>query len=276
MPIPNQTVNLLSQNRSYDLKCFLDKFLSADGRSTFLFPGWIVWFPMDMVNQFRISAFAASLLNAAAAICMLLFLRPGLVPLDVEERMSFIASNALLWKLTWGLWVLAALSLICFFIHWAWALDRLSGGKYRGLFIFGALAGSLGMIPDTLAETLYLSLIPKLATDAARTSDPLLHQLISSEFMKWEYLSSMFTGFLGNGFYCVGGLTLNLVAFKVPQFPKFWAFAGLPIWVFGFGLTLASFMGSILGLQIFTALTMISYIVWSGALSLFFLAKESS
>jgi hypothetical protein len=225
---------------------------------------------MDIIKQFRLSAFVAAGINLIAATAMLVFLRPGLVPLKVEERISYIASNEMIWKFTWGLWILAALSLICFFLHWAWTLDNFSQKKYRGLIIFGALAGSLGMIPDTIAETFYISVIPRLAIETIQSSDPLLVNIIHREFVEWEFLATMLTGFLGNGFYCVGGLTLSLVSLKVSQFPKFWALAGLPIWFFGFGLTLSSFIGSIFGLQVFTALTMISFIAWSGLLSLFF------
>jgi hypothetical protein len=230
---------------------------------------------MDIVKQFRLSAFIAAGINLIAAIAMLLFLRPGLVSLEVMERISYVAANSLLWKMTWGLWILAALSLICFFIHWAWLLDRFSQKQYRGIIIFGALVGSLGMIPDTIAETFYLSIIPKLANEASRISDPQQLTLIHGEFTKFEFLATTLTGLLGNGFYCVGGLTLSLVSVNTSDFPKFWAYAGLPIWLFGFGLTIASFFSSILGLQIFTALTMISFIAWCGLISLFIRIKQT-
>ncbi|MGV7220469.1 MAG: hypothetical protein ACQ9MH_02940 [Nitrospinales bacterium] len=230
---------------------------------------------MDIIKQFRFSAFIAAGINLLAAMAMLLFLRPGLVPMEVTERISYIVANTLLWKMTWGLWILAALSLICFFIHWAWMLDQFSQKKCRGIIIFGALVGSLGMIPDTVAETLYLSIIPKLANEASQISDTQQLRLIHGEFMKFEFLASTLTGLLGNGFYCVGGLTLSLVSVNVSDFPKFWAYAGLPIWLFGFGLTIATFFNSILGLEIFTALTMISFIAWSGLLSLFIHIKKS-
>jgi hypothetical protein len=230
---------------------------------------------MDIIKQFRISAFIAAGINLLAALAMLLFLRPGLVPLEVAERISYIVSNFMLWKMTWGLWILAALSLICFFIHWAWLLDRISQKKYRGIIIFGALVGSLGMIPDTIAETFYISIIPQLANEALQISDTQQLTLIHSEFIKFEYLASTLTGLLGNGFYCIGGLTLSLVSITISDFPKFWAYAGLPIWFFGFGLSMASFFNSILGLQVFTALTMISFIAWSGLLSLFFRVNKS-
>jgi hypothetical protein len=229
---------------------------------------------MDIIKQFRLSAFFAAGINLIAATAMLFFLRPGLVPLDVKERISYIAANPMLWKLTWGLWVLAALSLICFFVHWAWFLDSFSQKKYRGIIIFGALVGSLGMIPDTIAETFYLSIIPNLAKEAVQSNSPQLLNLVHGEFLKWEIIASNLTGFLGNGFYCVGGLTLNLLSIKVSKFPKFWAYAGLPIWFFGFGLSIATFIGSILGLQIFTALTMVAFIAWSGLLSLFIRIKK--
>lgn len=230
---------------------------------------------MGIIKQFRLSAFVTAGMNLIAATAMLVFLRPGLVPLEVKERISYIATNPMLWKLTWGLWILAALSLICFLIHWSWVLDHFSQKKYRGIIIFGALVGSLGMIPDTIAETFYLSIIPNLANEATQSNNAQLLIQIHGEFVNWEYLASNLTGFLGNGFYCVGGLTLNLVSIKISNFPKFWAYAGIPVWLFGLGLSIATFIGSILGLQVFTALTMISFIAWSGLLSLFFNTKNN-
>ena len=47
---------------------------------------------MDIIKQFRLSAFVAAAINLFAATAMLRFLSPGLVPLEVEERISYIVA----------------------------------------------------------------------------------------------------------------------------------------------------------------------------------------
>ena len=108
-------------------------------------------------SLFKRSALFAALVNGAAAGGMLMLLKPGLLPPEAAmDRLAYIAANPWPWKLVWGSWIAAALCLIFLFAQWGALLDRWSAGDCRGPIVFGVLAGALGMIPDTLAEVLYL------------------------------------------------------------------------------------------------------------------------
>src|SRR5215831_99140 len=118
-------------------------------------------------NLRRVSR-ATSMLNLLASILLALSLNRALNPgLPLEIKLHELAQPAATWAGSWLVWMLAAISLILFFVHWGYLLDHFSQGKDRAWIIFGVLLGSLGMIPDTLAETLYLGTLPRLAKQAA-------------------------------------------------------------------------------------------------------------
>lgn len=200
-----------------------------------------------------------------------MLLKPGLLPPEAAmDRLAYIAANPWPWKLVWGSWIAAALCLIFLFAQWGALLDRWSAGDCRGPIVFGVLAGALGMIPDTLAEVLYLHHIPLLAREAVETSDPARQQQLLTSFQTLEPLLAMLTGFLGNGFYTIGGWTLNLVSLRVGRFPRGLAVAGLPIWCSSTALSASTVAGWTAGVTLFTALTMATFVLWAAAVGLFF------
>lgn len=225
------------------------------------------------IKSFKNAALIAVVINSLASGVLFFILRPGLdSSIQISERLSYIHHYRLLWVTSWCIWILAAVSLIYFFVHWGVLLEKLSQGKHRTKVIFGVLIGTLGMIPDTIAETLYTGLLPRLAEQGISILGS-GSRLAVLEFFNWEQVGILLTGFLGNGFYCIGGLTLNLVALNIKRFPRKWALACLPVWIFSFTLSVAALIGSTLGLMITTALTMASFVLWTGCVGFFFPEK---
>lgn len=224
---------------------------------------------MKTITILRRAALVATLANLVAAFVMLLFLSPGLEQaLPARERLDYIAEHGTIWIFSWGLWILAALTLIFLMLNWAWHLNSLeSGRRGRPIIIFGALVACLGLIPDTMAETLFIAVLPGLASQLSLADAPLREQIIS-DFMMWENLATHFTGFLGNGFYSLGGLVLQLVSFRSGALPVLPRYFGFVVWISGFMLSLATLLGWHFGVVFFTGLTMISFVLWSGMLSL--------
>jgi len=201
---------------------------------------------------------------------MLFFLAQGLdAAWPIETRLLYITNHQVLWTVCWIAWIFAAVSLIYFLVNWGILLEHLATESMRPKIVFGVLISALGMIPDTIAETLYIGLIPQLANNAkvnlAGSPSGAFH-----EFAMWQQCINLITGFLGNGFYCVGGLTLALISLKTKPFPKKWALASFPIWLVGFGLSVAALLDHNAMLKFTTAFTMVAFVVWAACLGIFF------
>ncbi len=212
------------------------------------------------VRHFKRSALIAAVINGIAALLMLVALRDGLLPsIDINIRVAYINDHPLLWKLSWCCWIFAAISLIYFFIQWGLWLDEHSQRKNRTLLVPGVLIGCLGLAADTIAEILYIAYIPQLA-----------RALLIPELERLEPFVAMMTGFLGNGLYCIGGLFLTTAALKSLQPVRRWFAMSLPVWIFGLGLSWSAFTESAMGMQVTTALTMTTFIIWAGCIGFFF------
>lgn len=221
---------------------------------------------MKSLSSFRKAIALCLFFNALASIAMLLILRQG-VDSDIEllTRVRYLAENPVLWRLSWLLWIMAAISLIYFLVHWGVFLDS---PAHRSKIIFGVIVACLGMVPDTLAETLYIGLLPKMATTILQTPESLRLPLLDN-FVQWQWALTLMTGFLGNGFYCLGGFTLNCISLGVENFPKKIALIGFPVWIFALGLSVST-----IGLWrdwmiVSTALTMGAFILWLLVLLIF-------
>ncbi|MEP6694433.1 MAG: hypothetical protein ABJB39_07300 [Chloroflexota bacterium] len=87
-------------------------------------------------------------LNFAAAFALLFVLAPA-TPLvaDPVQRLTYIGTHLLEWRLGWLTWIAAALSLLSF--DWWWR-DRVNGSYYA------LILGALGLIADVTAELILI------------------------------------------------------------------------------------------------------------------------
>lgn len=198
---------------------------------------------------------------------MVFCLVPGLDPaLHTSVRLFYVEDHRVAWTLSWLVWIGAALSLVYFLTAWGAWLKRGTEERFHAAARFGALVGALGLVPDTIAETLYIGIVPRFA-GMIPSGPPEAVTDVLNQFAIWETAATFFTGFLGNGLYCVGGLTLTLVSLKAARASRGVFLAGLPTWIFGFGLSAAALFQHEMGLKIFTALTMASFTVFSGLIA---------
>jgi len=203
------------------------------------------------------------MLNFLASILLALSLNRALNPgLPLEIKLHELAQPATTWAGSWLVWMLAAISLILFFVHWGYWLDHFSQGKDRAWIIFGVLLGSLGMIPDTLAETLYLGTLPRLAKQAV-AAGPAEAKAALQSFADWEFSARMLTGFLGNGFYALGGLVLQCLSFRSKALPSFCRYFGFAVWISAVALSAAVLAANTPFIYVSTAMTMGYFVWWS-------------
>ncbi|WP_157369133.1 hypothetical protein [Algicola sagamiensis] len=158
-----------------------------------------------------------------ACILLSVVIRYGMInsPLDFPARYEFIQQNLLIWQLTWLNWMAAAMGLFLF----ACMLSTFVPHSFLKIYAL-ALMG-LGIVPDISAETILAFVLP-YAHQIGET-EPIVRLL--------ENIAIQLSGFIGNGFYNVGGLILNILLFQNAKLPRRILQIGIPAWFFGIALS---------------------------------------
>ncbi|MEO8633307.1 MAG: hypothetical protein ABI466_08095 [Chloroflexota bacterium] len=133
------------------------------------------------------------------------------------QRLVYVGTHLLEWRLAWMTWIAAALSLLWFF--WWWR-DRI-GGPYLPLVF-----GGLGLIADVTAELI-------LIIGGVET------------YAQMSPFAFALTGGVANGLYTLGGIGLTLRT-PLRPFERAWAAA---MWTAGILLSI----GALANIPIITA-----------------------
>jgi hypothetical protein len=186
-----------------------------------------------------VSAFACAALNAGAALAMVLFLAPGLMP--SSQRLDFIREYSTPWRAAWGLWIVTALSLAVFYA----ALRGATGGPRAAVWIAVA-----GLVPDIGAEVIYIAAYPTLTVAA---------------LPRFDRLCALLSATLGNGAYTVVWHVLSRgMPFRALAWPGIAA---------GYGMALAGILYWPPGLIAATAVAIPSFTLWCVLVGCFFWKK---
>jgi hypothetical protein len=170
-------------------------------------------------------------LNFAAAFALLFVLAPA-TPLvaSPEQRLTYVGTHLLEWRLGWMTWIAAALSLLWF--YWWWR-DRVNG-SYMPLVL-----GGLGLVADVTAELI-------LIVGGIET------YITSSPF------AFMLTGGVANGLYTLCGIGLTL-ATRLRSFERIWATV---MWAAGILLSIGAFTNLHLLTASATAVLFVLFCPW--------------
>lgn len=162
---------------------------------------------------------ACAVVNAFAAFVLAVVLAPG-TPLvaDIGERERYVREHLELWRLGWATWMLAAATLLWFYVWWR---ERV-GGPRSALFVAGA-----GLCADWAAEATLVVAGAAGYRDVAPTA-------------------FFLTGAIANGLYTIAGIQLTL-ATALPVGAR--AYAAF-MWSAGLMLT----TGALLSQPLFTAI----------------------
>jgi hypothetical protein len=130
-----------------------------------------------------VAPFACAIANLAAVTALALVLAPGttLVP-SVDERARYIADHLAAWRIGWMVWMVAALTLVWFYLWWR---ARVNGPHVA------VLIALVGIIADWIAE---VALIIAGADGHAAVAPA----------------AFFLTGAVANGLYTVAGIVLTL------------------------------------------------------------------
>jgi hypothetical protein len=214
-----------------------------------------------MKNWRSFAGIGVVIVMAIACYQMAFVLKPGLISdqSTIEFRSQFILQHLQAWQLGWSCWILAALCLLGFFTLLLDFIPELTTKK------LGYLLVGLGTLPDISAEILFAWVIPQ-----SINLDP---SLKSAQLLEW--IAFYLTGFLGNGFYSIGGLLLTIALLQNTRINKHLVYAGLPAWIFGLGLSAACINQYFLLAGIFTGLAMVWSSIWFFVISIYIFGKEN-
>ena len=99
--------------------------------------------------------------------------------------MDYIGAHSALWRAGWGLWIIAALSLLGFYSWWPARV------RPRALGIAALVLAIAGIGGDLLAESLYIGWLP-------------------ADYDRIAPLARLLTGAWGNTLYTLSGVLLTL------------------------------------------------------------------
>ncbi|ATD05937.1 hypothetical protein SIO17_02885 [Pseudoalteromonas piscicida] len=202
---------------------------------------------MDQYKTKFVVVYLIAAIITAACLLMNGPMRPGL-PLDntVIMRMEFIAENLVLWQWSWIAWMFSALGLLVFSVILAGEL-KADFRKHVGLLLV-----ALGVVPDLIAEVIYAFVLPKVVHLA----------MGESVFLLFEHIATHLTGYLGNGLYNLGGLTLTCLAIKQDIFKTWVSVWGITAWILGLLLSVSIAASQLKAAEIFTASSMTLSTLW--------------
>jgi hypothetical protein len=191
----------------------------------------IWWFPFllyllrDLPKRRRVVAWVVVVVHVVACVALLL-VRGGteIVP-DMAERHRWVAAHAPLWVATWLLWALASMSLAAFTFVWTARLLEL--GAPRRWAMLGCAVVTAGVFFDLAGESVNVVWL----TAPGQTV---------TEFARGARLYGVLSAAIANGLYCVGGLLLSALAWRVGWLRGGVGVLGFAMWGVGLALTVAA------------------------------------
>jgi len=188
-----------------------------------------------------------------ACFNMAFVLRDGLaIGTPFVTRALFLTHHTTAWQLGWLNWMVSAPALLLFCVY---LLDYVPDSALRR---FAILLVAIGIGPDISAEVLFAFVLPPLL----QIDQP------ATLFMTLEQIAMQLTGTVGNGFYNLGGLLINLLLLANPRVPRLLVVAGLPAWGFGLALSAATALHAVLAASFFTGVAMLLSLGWMVAVAL--------
>jgi len=166
-------------------------------------------------------------LNSAATLVMAFVLAPATpIVTDAAERLAYVQTHVVTWRLGWAVWIAAALSLLWFYAWWR--------GRIGGSYVAVALAAG-GLIADVTSETMLI-----------------LYDATTAPF------AFVLTGVVANGLYTACGIWLTL-AMRLSTTERLWAAV---MWAAGIALSIATLTGLYLLAAIATAVLFALFCPW--------------
>ena len=174
-----------------------------------------------------------ALVNGLAALALATVLAPGASLTPTAANAAYVADHLAVWRLGWGLWILAALSLLAFFRWWG---ARIGWSPVTRAAI--ALA-TIGVLADVGSEARLIAWTPGQPFDL----DGALRM----------------SGLVANGLYSVAGLLLASRTRGLAAWLAAWTWM---VWLLGVALAAAAAASSDAGSRLLTAVLFVLFVPW--------------
>lgn len=184
--------------------------------------------------------YACALINLVAAAVLAVVLGPVLTVGDLQTRAAFVVDHSLIWRLGWGIWIAAALSLVAFYAWWG---ARIASPE---LALVALAVAIVGLTFDTAAESLFIGWLPR-------------------DFDRIAQTATVLTGGMANGLYTIAGVLLTLGTGSFRGRFLLWTWA---VWTAGILVSAFSFAGHLSGIALSTAALFILFCPWAATMRL--------
>jgi hypothetical protein len=223
---------------------------------------WWLPFTLFLLRGTRLATRLAALapwccagLHALGLAAMGLVLRQGmLTEPEALQRATYIAQHSTLWTVGWGIWMLAAVSLVAFYVWWG---SQISAPLAATV---GVLVAALGSVFDLSGES--LSVLVLVERSQVAQEDSMLWDHAGFEF--YERAVTLLTAGAANLLYTLGGLVLMLWTVDLPRRIRL---AMWGTWISGVGMTLAAVFNHVGGMVAMTIMLfplLIAWTIWMG------------
>ena len=179
-------------------------------------------------------AYFCALANLVAIVAMATVLTPGTTLFPEASRAAYVTENAVLWRLGWSTWVIAAISLLVFYRWWERRIDAGMAPLWVAAAAFAA---------DMIAESTLIVLVP----DRPELARP----------------SFLITGGVANGLYTLAGMLLTRATPGIRGGFALWTWT---MWSAGIALSLVTLLEMPLAIAAVSAALFALFIPWCVAM----------
>jgi hypothetical protein len=189
-------------------------------------------------------------LHVVGLVLALACLRPGSPAVPLDDRLAYLAAHPAGWSVGWGVWMLCALSLVTFL-----AALR-SRAPHANLASLAVTLAAAGAAVDLICDVGQIVVLPDVA--AWKPAQPAL-------FVIWERWLGATGAIAANGLYSLAALAASLgLRSRVPTFV---VALGALTCAAGFLMVVAGFTGDMRQLEVSVGATLVSYLMWTGAVT---------
>ena len=187
---------------------------------------------------------------------MAFVLRHGLeTNLDLSSRLRFLAEHKTAWTLAWLTWHAAAFSILWFFICFESAHSLQE--PRRGVMRLAVILVVAAIVPDLIAESIEIGVLPELAREALNESESTQAR---ESYRTTHRVAVMMTGYLANGLYTLATV-LAVWNTRREYAPWIWS-SGLAVGLFGLALSASVLADSVAGMFWTNAGLVPAIVVW--------------
>jgi hypothetical protein len=161
----------------------------------------------------------------------------------VLDRVEFLQQHRLAWTLGWLTWQAAALSILWYFFCFVRAHQPQSADENPVLKLAVVLAAA-GIVPDLIAESLWMAVLPELAKGVSKTPAADFTQLERFELL--HRCAVVLSGYLANGLYTLATIIATWSTRRTYALPI--TASGMAVGVFGTVLSASALVNSASGM----------------------------